>query len=404
MTDPAGRAPNPFAGITAQPLSRRSFLRGLGVGGALVVGGPLLAACGTKAKSSGGGGGGNDSGAKVVNWSNWPEYIDVDPKNASDHPSLDTFTKQTGIKVNYTEDVNDNDQYFAKVQPQLAAGQRIGADVFCVTDWMVAKMMRLKYLDTLDKANIPNFKNLEPSLLNVPYDKGRNYSITYQSGFTGIAYNPKATGGKKVTSIHQLLTDPDLKGRVTCLTEMRDTMALIMSDMGKDPSNFTDDDFANAIDVLQKAVSDKQLRGFTGNEYGQPLAAGDIAACMAWTGDVVQLRADNPDLQYVLPDAGYPLWSDNWCIPKNAAHKENAEKLINFYFDPENAATLEDYVNYISPCVGAKEKLLAQDPDVANNPLIFPDDATRAKAKAFMALTEEQETKYNDMFQKVMGA
>jgi spermidine/putrescine transport system substrate-binding protein len=404
MTDPAGRAPNPLFGPGARPLSRRAFLRGVGASGVLLAGGPLLAACGTKAKSSGGGSGGNDSGAKVVNWSNWPEYIDVDENNASDHPTLDKFTKATGIKVNYTEDVNDNDQYFAKVQPQLAAGQRIGADVFVVTDWMVAKMLRLKYLDTLDKANIPNAKNLEPSLANVPYDKGRQYSITYQSGFTGIAYNPKATGGKKVDTIHQLLTDPDLKGKVTALTEMRDTMGLILCDMGKDPSNFTDDDFANAIDVLQKAVSDKQLRGFTGNEYGQPLAAGDIAACIAWTGDVVQLRADNPDLQYTLPEAGFMLWSDNWCIPKNAAHKTNAEKLINFYFDPENAAELEDYVNYISPVVGAKDKLLANDPDVANNPLIFPDDATRARSKAFMALTEEQETKYNEAFQKVMGA
>jgi spermidine/putrescine transport system substrate-binding protein len=118
----------------------------------------------------------------------------------------------------------------------------------------------------------------------------------------------------------------------------------------------------------------------------------------------VQLRADNPDLQYTLPEAGFMLWSDNWCIPKNAAHKTNAEKLINFYFDPENAAELEDYVNYISPVVGAKDKLLANDPDVANNPLIFPDDATRARSKAFMALTEEQETKYNEAFQKVMGA
>lgn len=405
MTEPKGLGPseNALINVGRRSVSRRTFLTGVGVSGLLVAGGPLLAGCGTKPQGGSGGGGGN-SKDKVVNWSNWPEYIDVDPKNPTKHPSLAQFTKQTGIKASYREDVNDNDEYFAKIQPQLASGQAIWADVFIVTDWMVARLLRLGYLQELDKSNIPNAKNLEPSLQNVPFDVGRVYSMPWQSGFTGIAYNPKATGGKEVTSVDQLLTDPALKGKVTCLTEMRDTMGLIMLDMGKDPTNFTDSDYFAAIDKLQKAVDSKQLRGFKGNDYAQPLAAGDIAACMAWTGDVVQLQPDNPDLQYVLPDAGIIQWSDNFCIPKNATHKANAEKLINFYYDPKVAAGVEDSVNYISPVVGAKEVLLSEDPDIANNQLIFPDEATREKAHAFMSLTEDQETKYNDAFQKVMGA
>src|SRR4029079_17710814 len=243
-----------------------------------------------------------------------------------------------------------------------------------------ARLIRLNWVQKLDKANIPNAKNLEPGLQNVEYDPGRAYSLPWQSGFTGIAYNPKATGGKKIESINQLLTDPSLKGKVTLLTEMRDTMGLTLLAMGKDPAKFTDADFNAAIDEIKKAKEARPLRGFTGNEYGKPLAAGDIAACIAWTGDVVQLQADNPALGYVLPPTGHMIWSDNFVIPNQAQHKKNAETLINYYYDPAVMAEVEDYVNYISPVVGSKAVLLKQDPDVANNQLIFPSDATMAKS------------------------
>ncbi len=341
---------------------------------------------------------------KTVNWSSWPEYLDIDPKNPNDHPSLDEFKKQTGITATYTEDVNDNDQYFAKIQPLLAAGRAISADVFVVTDWMVAKLLRLGYLQEIDYSNIPNFKNLNPDLLNISYDPGRKRSITWQSGLTGIAYNPKATGGNEIKTIDQLLTDPSLKGKVTLLTEMRDTVGLTMQDMGADPSKFTDGEFDAAIAKLQKAVDAKQIRQFTGNDYGQGLVSGDIAAAMAWTGDVVQLQADNPELKYVLPDKGCMLWSDNFVIPNGTPHKKNAELLINFYYDPKIAAEVADYVNYISPVVGAKKELIANDPGVANNPLIFPPDDVMSRARVFMGLNEDQETRYNAAFAKLMGS
>ncbi|HEX6918711.1 MAG TPA: spermidine/putrescine ABC transporter substrate-binding protein [Actinomycetes bacterium] len=384
-------------------ISRRTLLQG--AGGAAVAAG--LAACGTsgttkKASTSEQAAKDLSDSEKVVNWSNWPEYIDVDDKTQK-RPTLETFQQQTGIKVNYTEDYNDNDEFFAKVKPQLSAGQDTGRDVWCSTDWMVARLIRLNWVQKLDKANIPNGANVESNLQNVEFDPGRAYSLPWQSGFTGIAFNPKATGGKKIETIEQLLTEPALKGKVTLLTEMRDTVGLVMLSQGKDPAKFTDDDFDAAIARIQKAKDSGQLKGFTGNEYGQGLASGDIAACMAWTGDVVQLQADNPALAYVLPQTGHMIWSDNFVIPNKAKHKKNAEKLINYYYDPSVMALVEDYVNYISPVKGAKEALLKADPEIAKNQLIFPTAEVMSRAHVFRGLTATEETKYNKAFQALVG-
>ncbi len=399
------QTPDPMSVALARGmLSRRTLLSSVGAFGLATT----LAACGTKgtatrtAPSNQTAKDLSDT-QKIVKWSNWPEYIDVDDKTQK-HPTLDAFQKQTGITVTYTEDYNDNDEFFAKVKPQLQAGQDTGRDVWVSTDWMVACLIRLNWVQKLDKANIPNAKNLESSLTNVEFDPGRQYSLPWQSGFTGIAYNPKATGGKKVESVDQLLTDPALKGKVTLLTEMRDTVGLVLLALGKDPAKFTDADFDAAIAEIKKAKDAGQLRGFTGNEYGKPLAAGDIAACFAWTGDVVQLQADNPALGYVLPQTGHMLWSDNFVIPNKAQHKKNAEILINYYYDPAVMAQVEDYVNYIAPVKGAKEALLASDPEVAKNPLIFPSAEVLSRANVFRGLSEAEETKYNQAFQSLIGA
>lgn len=341
---------------------------------------------------------------KTVNWASWPLYIDVDPKDPNKHPTIDAFTAKTGIKVTYTEDVNDNDSYFAKIQPQLAGGQAIAADVFVVTDWMVQKLMRLGYLQEINHANIPNFANMTPALQQVGYDPGRKYSITWQSGLGGIAYNPKATGGKAVETMDQLLTDPSLRGKVTLLTEMRDTVGLVLQDLGFNCSDFTDDQFNKAMAKLQAAVDSKQIRKFTGNDYAQGLAKGDIAAAVAWTGDIVQLKADNPDVQYVLPKAGCTLWSDNFVIPIKAAHKKNAELLINYYYDPAVMALAEESINYIPPVEGTKEVVQKTDPALASDPLIFPSADTLKRAFTFMPLDADQEKRYSAAFAKLTGA
>jgi spermidine/putrescine transport system substrate-binding protein len=385
-------------------LSRRAFVQGAGGAGLAA----FLAACGVPGIRV------TDKptvpdlseSQKTVSWSNWPFYIDEPDTEAAD-PSpttLELFTQDTGIDVRYTADVNDNDEYFAKIQPQLTGGQTIAADTFVVTDWMVAKLIRLGFVQELDHANIPNIKNLRPDLANVSYDQGRKYSLTWQSGLGGIAVNPAAAGGLEITSMDQLLTDPALRGKVTLLTEMRDTVGLTLLDMGYDCADFTMEQFDQAIAKLQKAVDSGQIRRFTGNDYGADLVQGNVAACVAWTGDVVSLQADTPDLQFVIPDAGCTLWSDNFVIPIRAQHKKNAETLINFYYQPEIAAQAADFINYISPVVGVEKVMEELDPDLLEDPLVFPTEETLNKAKVFMGLTEEQENRCNRAFAKLTGA
>ncbi len=339
-----------------------------------------------------------------VNWANWPFYIDVAEDGSEDPTTLQLFTEKTGIDVTYTEDVNDNDEYFAKTQPQLTGGQAISADTFVVTDWMVGKLMRLGFVVPLDHANIPNIKNLRADLREVSYDPGRKYSLTWQSGLGGIAINPATLGGRRVTSMGQLLTDRDLRGKVTCLTEMRDTVGLTMLELGTDPADFTMAEFDKAIEMLQDAVDSGQIRRFTGNDYGADLVQGNVAACVGWTGDVVSLQEDTPDLEFIVPDAGCTLWSDNFVIPIRSPRKKNAETLMNFYFDPDIAAQAAAYIYYISPVDGVAKAMEDIDPDVIENPLVFPTEDTLAKAKVFKGLTEDEENYCNRAFAKLTGA
>jgi spermidine/putrescine transport system substrate-binding protein len=224
--------------------------------------------------------------------------------------------------------------------------------------------------------------------------------LPWQSGFTGIAYNPKLAGGP-VESVQQLFTDKRLKGKVTLLTDVGDTVGMTMLSMGIDPATFTAAQFQQAIGRLDEVKASGQLKGFTGNEYISGLASGAIAACLAYSGDMVQLQAQNPDLGFTLPSAGHLVWSDNFVIPRYARHRTNAEKLIDFYYDPAVMAKVEDWVNYISPVVGSREALLKSDPSVANNPLIFPSDAVLARARTFRGFTADEDKALNAAFLKV---
>ena len=391
------------AALSRGLVSRRAAL--LGVAG---LGVAALSACGSEGTNASNGTGTGAATAedlsdseKVVNWSNWPEYIDVDDNGK--RPSIDAFTAATGIAVNYPEDYNDNDEFYAKVRPLLEAGQDTGRDVWCSTDWMVARLIRQGYLQELDYGNLPKAEqNLVESLSEVEFDPGRKFSLPWQSGFAGIAYNPAATGGRAIESMDQLLNDPALKGRVTLLTEMRDTVGLVLMELGKSLDSFTAEDFDEAIAVIQDAKDRGQLQGFTGNEYTQPLASGDIAACVAWTGDVVQLQFDNPDLGYALPEKGFTLWSDNFVIPAMAKHKKNAELLIDHYYDAQVMAEVAAWVNYIPPVKGTTEALIALDPELGENQLIVPSDEVLSRAQVFRGLSNEEETDFNAKYQAIV--
>ncbi|AKZ58438.1 Putrescine ABC transporter putrescine-binding protein PotF [Streptomyces ambofaciens ATCC 23877] len=388
-------------------LTRRSLLRA-STGGALAVGGlGALSACGIPpaGKSEGGLSSEDRSEAeKEVSFSNWTEYMDVDD-GGERHPTLDAFTERTGVRVRYTEDINDNNEFFGKIQPQLAAGQETGRDIIVLTDWLAARLIRLGWVQKLDPSHLPHaFANLSPQFRDPDWDPGRAYSYPWQGISTVIAYNKKALDGVEVRTVSDLLDNPKLKGRVGFLTEMRDTVGMVLLDMGKDPGRFTDDDYDAAIARLQKGVDRGQIRRFTGNDYTSDISKGDFAACLAWAGDVVQLKADNPDVDFLIPDSGYITSSDNMLVPNKARHKTNAERLIDYYYEPGPAAQLAAYINYVCPVDGVKDELAKIDEDAANNPLILPDKAMQAKSRAFRSLSPKEETAYEEKFAKLTGA
>jgi spermidine/putrescine transport system substrate-binding protein len=400
------RAPEPMLEFLKSAMSRRGFLQTSAVGGAL-AGTGLLAACSTGPAATPAP---SDQLApdmsdteKIVNFSNWQLYIDVNAKVTTDHPTLDAFKAQSGIAVTYTEDIADNESFYAKIAPLLRNGQDTGRDLMALTDWMASRLIRQGFVEKRDKANTPNVDaNLIAALKSPSWDPTRDYTAPWQSGVTGVAYNAKLV--PEVKTITELLTRPDLKGRIAVLTEMRDTIGLIMLDQGKDPAKFTDDDYNSAIAMLQKAVDSGQIRKFTGNEYSQGLSKGDLAACMAWSGDVVQLQADNSNLKFVSPPAGIMIWADNMMIPNKARHKKNAEKLMNYYYDPAVAAQVAASVQYICPVQGAQQEMAKINPALVNNPLIFPTSDFLKNTHLFMGLTTDQESRYNAAFNKVRGA
>lgn len=382
--------------IRAQ-LSRRGFIAAAGGVGAAGI----LAACGTKsptapATTS------PSAGSNLVRWANWTLYLDYDSKTKK-YPTLEDFQKQSGLTVAYKEDIDDNNVFYGKVQGQLKLGQDIGYDIVTLTDWMAARWIRLGYTQKLDTTNLPNKANILDQLANVGFDPGRNNSLTWQSGFAGLGWNnEKIPGG--IHSVEQLFA-PANKGKIEVLSEMRDTMGIILLYQGVDiASNFTEAEFMNGIDFLQKKISDGFIRKVVGNSYKEDLISGDAIAVIGWSGDFFQLNSDNKDkFGFALPDSGGTLWSDNMMIPSTSSNKVNAEKLMNYYYEPTVAAQVAAYVNYICPVKGAQAEMEKIDPALAKSPYIFPDAATLSKAKVFRGLTPAEETTFNTAFQKATG-
>ncbi|MFZ9986520.1 MAG: polyamine ABC transporter substrate-binding protein [Candidatus Nanopelagicales bacterium] len=392
--------------MSRSSLSRRRLLQVAGITGVAAT----AAACGA------GGGSSDESSAapsptqasdlsdseKFVNWANWPLYIDVNDETGA-YPTLEAFTATTGIDVNYTEDVNDNNEFYAKVRAQLEAGQSIDRDIVVLTDWMAALWINNGFAAKFDKALIPNAANLEPAYNGVAFDPNRDYTLPWFSGFGAFGWNKAALqetlGTGSLTSLDQLW-DPALKGRITVLSEMRDTMGIIMAWQGADPSNFTDDQYQAGIAELQKQIDSGQIRQVAGNDYVAALETGDVIAVIGWSGDMFQL---GDDYGVGLPESGGMLWTDNMLIPSVATHKKNAEAVMNYYYDPAVAAEVAAYVQYISPVAGAKEAMADIDPTLVDNQWIFPDQATLDNSYVFMTLTPEQDEAYQREFQKAIG-
>ena len=369
-------------------IDRREFLRRVGAGGVLMLGGPaLLAACGGGTATDGATEGTGASGGGNLNVDNWIEYIDLD--DDGDSPTIMRFQDQTGISVNYMEGVNSNEDWFGKYQPQLAAGDNIGIDLVVLTDYMAARMIRLGYVDTLDHANIPNLSNLAPALASPDFDANRDYTLPWQSGFTGLAYDIDQTG-RELTTLQDLL-DPAFAGKVGLLEGYADTVPLFLLMEGKDPQAATVDDYIAVTDRIAEAISSGQVRQVYGNDYIDALLNGDLAVALGWSGDIFANQEDAPNLQFSFPTEGFMIWNDNMMVPNGATNKANAEAWMNFYYDPVNAAELAAYIWYVSPVVGAKEAVADIAPELADSELIFPTEATLVNAHLVKSFSEEEE-------------
>ncbi|MEY2967105.1 MAG: hypothetical protein RLY50_1155 [Actinomycetota bacterium] len=382
----------------ATPLNRREFLIRSGLMGVGAVSLPaILAACGgsdTSSDTTAAAGGGE----RKLFFENWPAYIDEE--------TVGLFSTATGIDMKYTEAYNDNNEYFAKVQPILAKGDAIDPDLLAPTFWMASRFIQLGWAQKLPLDKIPNAANLRPDLKNPSWDPQGEYSLPWQTGVAGIAYNLDATG-RDLGSVADLF-DPEFKGKVGMLTEMRDTMGLILMGDGKSIESITTfDEAADAFDKLEKAKNDGQIRAFTGNDYMDDLAKGNFAACVAWSGDIVQLARENPSVKFVIPEEGGTSWYDSMIWMKGSQNADAVAEWINWCYDPVNAARIAAYVGYMSPVVGVKDELVklgGEAADLAESPLLFPDDATLSRLQTWGALAEEEEAKFDEAFSKITGA
>jgi spermidine/putrescine transport system substrate-binding protein len=377
--------------ILNSQVSRRAVLAGAGA----VAGASALAACGS--------GGSSGASADGVRWANWTLYLDVDA-SGKHYPTLEAFEKKYNLKATYSEDINDNDEFFGKVQGQLKLGKDIGYDLITPTDWMAARFIRLGYTQKFDPANIPNAKNILPTLAHPSFDPNRESSLTWQGIMGGIGWNT-AVNPKGMKSVDDLWT-PQNKGKIVVLSEMRDTIGVILMSQGIDVTKVTEDQFMNAVDFLAKKISDGWIRGVKGNEYKEDLISGDATAVIAWSGDMFQLSSENEGkFDFTIPESGGTISGDNFLIPSTTTPegKKNAETLINYYYDPAVAAEVAAYVNYVTPVVGAQAEMEKIDPTLAKSEYIFPTEKTMSRLKVFKALTPTEETTWTEAFQKAAG-
>lgn len=344
---------------------------------------------------------------KILKWANWTAYLDMNGKETKS-PTLEAFMKQSGIEVSYSEDVDDNDSYYAKVGPQLRAGQSIDRDIITLTDWMTGRVIRDQLAQPLELIQMPNVvNNLLQPLKDVSFDPGRTHSITWQSGFAGIGYNRKKVG-RELKTLDDLWAD-DLRGRVVVLSEFRDTAGLVMQAQGVDiESGWGKQEFEAALDYIEQKIEDGYIRKVKGNSYMEDLTSGNAVAGITWSGDIFVLAYDteDPAWTFTIPESGGTLWSDNMMVPITSTHRSNAQQLMNYYYDPAVAAEVAAWVNYVCPVEGAQAEMEKIDPELAESPWIFPtaEFISKNNIQQFRVLDAEEDIGFADLWStKVMG-
>ncbi len=387
--------------LAAQLRSRRRFLGGgAAAAAALVLGPSFLAACGSGEKSGSGSSAApaapEDDGSAAtgkLRVSNWPLYM-ADGFVAA-------FQTATGLTVDYKEDFNDNEEWFAKNKEPLSRKQDIGADLVVPTQFMAARLNSLGWLNPISESRWTNKKNLRPELLNAKADEGRKFSAPYMSGMVGIAYNRAATG-RDLTKVEDMW-DPAFKGKVSLLSDLQDGLGMFMLAQGQSPENPTTEGVRKAVDLIREQKDKGQIRRFTGNDYADDLAAGNIVVAQAWSGDVVQLQKDNPDLKFVVPESGSTLFLDTMVIPYTTQNQKAAEEWINYVYDRANYAKLVAFTRYVPVLSDMGDELGKIGPDLAGNPLINPPQSTLDQLKSWPSLSDEQTTEFNRIYAEVTG-
>jgi spermidine/putrescine transport system substrate-binding protein len=383
--------------------SRRSFV-GRSAGAALMAGGlaSVLSACGITGTATKNVDALREEAARVRHpkvpigswtFANWPLYMDKSV--------IRSFDRKYGGKVKYVEEINDNNEFFGKVRQQLTQGRDIGRDIVVLTDPMAAKWVRSGFVTPYDQRNVPNRRNLVENLRSISYDPQRQFTLPFQSGAISLGYDIRATGGE-VRSIKDLF-DPKYKGKVTMLSEPYDSASTVLIMQGKDPSKATLDDMLGAIDFIAEQNAKGQFRRFTGNDFTTDLTKGNVAMVLAYSGDMVQLQADNPNLRFTYADEGCITFTDNLMLPEKVAHPYAAEVMMNYLYEPDIAAKLCAYINYISPVDGIRPLLEKSDPEIARNELIFPPDDVRKRLKLYPSLSTSEEQQMYEAMAKVTG-
>jgi spermidine/putrescine transport system substrate-binding protein len=313
---------------------------------------------------------GEPSGELTI--SNWPYYIDRE--------TIPDFEHETGISVKYIEDINSYDEFFAKMQPLLERGESGDRSLMVATDWLAKRMYDLGYLQKLDhEALAPALDSLNPEIKPASTDPNHDFSIPWEGGMTGLVVNTEEA--PDITSVNDIF-DPQYKGRVEMVSELREVVPLVMKADGIDPEQASEDDWLAAIDKIREAAQSGQIRKIGGNEYVRDMASGDAVATVAWAADAIQLQADNPAIDFVMPDEGCITWADNWVIPVGAPNPTAAYEFINYTYEPENQAQIVSYVNSVTPVAGVQELLQRKDPELANSELIFPTEDYTAECSS----------------------
>jgi spermidine/putrescine transport system substrate-binding protein len=421
--------PSLWRGLSQPRLSRRQVLASAGTGAGAMGLAAFLAACGVKGNaapsgSSPAGGVGTEAWwAKqqlhhTVNFANWPYYLDV--LNGK-HPSLQHFEQTSGIQVNYTEPINDNVSFYAKIRPSLAAQQYTGFDIIVMTNNTpnaLGYLLQNHWLIPLDQSMMKNFyKNAGPLVKNPAWDRGNKYTMAWQSGYTTVAYNSSVI--KNAGNSVDILFDKKYAGKIGMMSDVYELGSIGMLALGIDPATSTESDWAKAAKKLQQQKSDGIVRAYYDQSYIGHFKNGDTVVTQAWSGDIFQanLNSKYADLKMMVPEQGMMFWTDNMCIPLYAQNPKDAMTVMDYYYDPQAQAVVEYYNDYVCPVPAAKEVLLnptgwAQQalkdlkPEIglptsvtANAPTVFPTEEYLKQARNYRTYKNAEEVKaWNDLF------